>query len=95
MNESDFTDILKDYIELSPDSKAVKIHGNALQSKGLPDLVGGWRGVPFWVEVKRPGNRTSKIQKAWLSILKKCGFVTGTVFYIEDFINLDWPLDKK
>jgi hypothetical protein len=84
-----------DYINLSPNSFVVKVHGSALSRRGLPDLIGSYRGTPFAVEIKQPGNYPSKLQRKWLDKFKAGGYVTGIVRYIEDFINLDWQLDSK
>lgn len=41
---------------------AVKIHGNAFQLAGLPDVLVLKGGKAAWIEVKAPGNGPSKVQ---------------------------------
>jgi len=41
---------------------ALKIHGNAYQMKGLPDVLVLRDGRAAWMEVKRPGHEPTRIQ---------------------------------
>jgi hypothetical protein len=92
MSETKLGNHIADYIKISPQSFALKLHGNGIQKKTV-DYIGGWRGVPFAIEVKLPGKEytTTLSQKASLQQFKQCGYVVGVVTSIEDFINLDWP----
>jgi len=41
---------------------AFKIHGNAFQLAGLPDVLALKGGKAAWIEVKVEGNKPSKVQ---------------------------------
>lgn len=52
-----------------------KIHGGPLQQAGLPDLSIVYRGIPVWVELKRPGGRLTKLQARTLQAIRAAGGV--------------------
>lgn len=58
---------LKDLHRTDPSFVWRKRHGSAFTTAGDPDLFGCWRGVPFEIELKRPGESPTLLQAARLS----------------------------
>lgn len=54
MTESQLTKKIIDFLR-SKGALAVKIHGGTFQSRGLPDIIGCYKGLFFGLEVKLPG----------------------------------------
>lgn len=54
-----------------------KKHGTAGGIAGDPDLYGCWRGVPFAIELKRPGEDPTELQRYHLNEWQAAGAVTG------------------
>lgn len=59
-----------------------KIHGNAFQSSGLPDLLCIRQGRAAWMEVKQPGRRATPLQVARMREIEQqagapCAVVTS------------------
>lgn len=52
---------------------ATKIHGNAFQLAGLPDVLCIKDGRARWIECKRPGEEPTKIQTHRMRELAKHG----------------------
>lgn len=52
---------------------AVKIHGNAFQLAGLPDVLAIKGGKAAWIEVKVEGNAPSRIQEHRMQELATAG----------------------
>lgn len=73
---------------------ALKLHGNAMQRRGEPDLIGGLIVlnddrevvIHFAVEVKQPGLDAEPIQKYRLQQWAKVGFNTAVVHSLDEFI---------
>lgn len=68
--------------------KAIKVHGSPLQSRGEPDVLGGFSGQPFAVEVKVPGEQATPLQLARLAEWHRIGHVTGVVTSLDEFKRL-------
>ena len=69
-----------------------KVHGNAFQRKGEPDLTGSilWNGkwLHFKLEVKLKGNKPTPIQLARLRKWAQCDKVAGVVHSVEEVKEL-------
>lgn len=63
----------------------VKLHADAMQGKTTLDLLGGYRGKPFLVEVKRPDGKATTLQQALVRIARRNGFISGIVSSVEEF----------
>lgn len=59
---------------------AVKIHGNAYQMAGLPDVLAIKGGRAVWLEVKVPGNKPSQIQLRRIKDLTAAGCPCAVVY---------------
>lgn len=59
----------------------MKIHGNSFQSRGLPDVIGCYKGMFFGLEVKLPGKEKTltKLQIKKLADIKAAGGAAGMV----------------
>lgn len=61
----------------------IKTYGGPYR-RGLPDLIGVYRGRALALEVKRPGGKPTKLQEYELSLWAAAGAVAGVVTSIED-----------
>ena len=61
-----------------------KIHGSPYQQAGVPDLLVGYKGQLYAMEVKRPGQRLSAIQAKVIEEIRASGCVAGRVESIEE-----------
>lgn len=52
-----------------------KIHGGPYQRAGIPDVLAVKDGRALWVEVKRPGEKPTKIQEHVMAGLRAAGCV--------------------
>jgi Holliday junction resolvase len=59
---------------------AIKIHGNAFQIAGLPDVLAIKGGRAVWMECKRPGLAPSQIQVRRMAELASAGCNVAVVF---------------
>lgn len=62
----------------------IKIHGNAYQMAGLPDVLLVKEGRAAWIEVKVPGNKTSPIQDKRIADLRKFGCPVCVAYSVQD-----------
>ena len=62
----------------------VKLHGSHFQRAGLPDLLALRDGQTVFFEVKRPGEKPTKLQKHVLDELVARGFVACVVRSVAD-----------
>mgnify|MGYP001222844928 CR=1 FL=1 len=65
----------------------IKTHGGP-HRRGLPDLIGAYRGRALALEVKRPGGRPTPLQQYELERWATAGAVAGVVTSIEDVKTL-------
>lgn len=52
--------------------------------EGIPDFIGSFVGIPFGMEVKRPGEKPSVDQLGELAWMRKAGAQTAVVFSCEE-----------
>lgn len=69
-------------------SFAIKYHGSALTGRGVPDLIGSYKGRPFAVEVKTDEGVLAYAQSLWCERFRRGGYVSGVVASIGDFERL-------
>lgn len=63
----------------------VKYHGSPYSQAGVSDLIGSLPGGrAFFIEVKRPGNKASALQKRFLDEARNVGAVAGVVTSVDD-----------
>lgn len=75
------------YLNSLPGCYACKVHGGPYMA-GWPDIVGCYQGRALALEVKRPGNRATKLQLAVLRKWREAGAVAGVVTSVEDVKEL-------
>ena len=51
---------------------------------GVPDFIGAFAGIPFGMEIKRPGQKPSAEQLGELAWMRKAGAQTAVVFSVEE-----------
>jgi len=64
------------------------VHGSPYQQVGVPDLLVGYQGRFYAMEVKRPGGVLSPVQAKVIEEIRASGSVAGRVESIEDAIQL-------
>lgn len=68
-----------------------KIHGGPMQEKGIPDILGCYKGRFVGFEVKRPGKdfrEPTLYQKLQLKNIKKAGGISGVITCFADAVRL-------
>lgn len=58
--------------------------GSVYMPRGIPDIIGCYKGRFVAFEVKKPGEKPRKIQDYTLRILRDAGAVTGVVYGVDD-----------
>jgi len=64
------------------------VHGSPFQQVGVPDLLVGYQGRFYAMEVKQPGNLLSPAQARTIEAIQDSGSVAGRVESIEDAVRL-------
>ena len=62
------------------------IHGSAMQTAGIPDIVGCWQGRYVGLEVKTPENRSgaTPLQAHTLDQITRAGGIAGVITSYEE-----------
>ena len=61
-----------------------KVHGSPYQQVGVPDLLVGYKGRFYAMEVKRPGGVLTPVQAKVIEEIRASGCVAGRVESIEE-----------
>lgn len=80
--------IMKALGEAYPRAYLRKIHGNAFQHAGIPDIVGCIDGYFVGLEVKTTSGRVSTIQELEGQLIVKAGGIYGVVTDDQEAIDL-------
>ena len=64
------------------------VHGSPYQQVGVPDLLVGYKGRFYAMEVKRPGGVLSPVQAKVIEEIRASGSVAGRVESIEEAVEL-------
>lgn len=81
---------LKKLREQDPTLIYRKRHGTALGVAGDPDIYGVWRGIPFEIELKRPGESPTPLQRLRLHEWAQagaCGAVIHSTHELEELLG--------
>lgn len=62
-----------DYLKTVPNCWFFKVKGGAHQKKGVPDIIGCYKGSFFAFEVKRPGGKTTELQQFHIERIQNAG----------------------
>jgi len=83
MRESSLTTRIIKYLNSLPGCKAEKRHGSQYSEAGAPDINACYRGRSVQIEVKRPGEKPTRIQLKRLREWQEAGAVVGWVTDLE------------
>lgn len=61
-SEKSITNSIIKKLNAMPKCKAIKMHGSIYSRRGTPDIMGVWKGNPFFLEVKRVGQKATALQ---------------------------------
>lgn len=61
-----------------------KLHGSPMQQAGLPDLLAIRYGRALWFEVKKPGEKPTKLQEYMLKKLRDAACLVAVVTSVEE-----------
>ena len=81
---------VENYLKTVPRLWFLKIHGTAFARSGVPDFLGVYRGVPFWIELKQPGRTPDPRQVVEMRRLTHCGargIVATSVAEVRAFVE--------
>lgn len=83
--ESTITAEIQRYLSKLPDWWGFKVQGGGSQMRGVPDIVGSYRGLFVGFEVKRPVvGKLSKLQEHRIEQIKSAGGHAFVVYGVED-----------
>lgn len=92
MSEKTEAAIVKDMVKALRRAKCEcsKIHGDQYQERGVPDILGCYKGRMFAIEAKRPGKEKnlSAYQRLKLKRYKKAGARTGVATTVEQALKI-------
>ena len=71
--ETAITNTIMKHLRLIEGLWAMKLHGSAYQTAGVPDILVIYRGEPWFFEVKQPGEKPSPIQEHIMRKLREAG----------------------
>ena len=83
MRESSLTTRIIKYLNSLPGCKAEKRHGSQYSEAGAPDINACYRGRSVQIEVKRPGEKPTRIQLKRLREWQEADAVVGWVTDLE------------
>lgn len=93
--EKSITRSILKWLNDQPGCYAVKTHGGPFQA-GQPDILGCFRGQMFALEVKRPGNKPTKLQVAMLRKWLEAGAIIGVVTSLDEVKEMfAWMLVRE
>ena len=81
------TDKIMSWCERTPGVWALKVHADAAQGTGIPDIIGCDKGT-FWAcEAKRPGEKPTRIQRHTLEKIQRSGGLAFVAHSLEEFLE--------
>jgi len=84
VKESNIVNKILHYLEDQQHMWCFKVHGGAFQTKGVPDIVGCYKGQFYALEVKRPGEKTTKLQDYQMEQIEKAQGKTKVVTSLDE-----------
>ena len=84
MSEANITRGVMAYLRSVPHILVLKLHGGRYQTAGLPDLLVVKEGRAYFLEVKAPGKKPTKLQRATMDLIARSGAVVKIVSSVED-----------
>lgn len=89
------TSILNYLGSLKPKGKFYNMHGNGWQGRGRPDIIGCYKGRFIAIEVKRPGEEPTKLQRHELNLWDMTEAITMVATSVEDVKKMIEELDAS
>jgi hypothetical protein len=86
-SEKSIVEAIRKYLK-SIGAKTYKMHGGPFGHAGAPDIIGAYKGRFLALEVKRPGEDTTPIQKVELRAWEKAGAISGRVESLQEVKDL-------
>jgi hypothetical protein len=62
---------------------ARKIHADAMQGAGIPDIAAVYKGVALWIETKEPNGTLAKLQALEIEKINQAGGMAVAVRTLE------------
>lgn len=84
--ERDITATITDWLLLKG-AWFFKVHGHGMQRRGVPDLVGCYKGKLFAIEVKKPGGKVSAQQAIEILAIKEAGGTAFVAWSVDDVME--------
>lgn len=82
--EASIVSAIGKYLNTLPKCWWFKVHSNGVQSPGIPDIVGCYRGRFFFLEVKRPNTTTTPLQDRVIGIIGTAGGYGAVVRSVDE-----------
>lgn len=95
MKESAIQKSILDYLKRLPKCRAKNNHGSAYSGSGEPDITALYRGRFLAIEVKRPGEKPTRIQEHVLQKYKEAGAITLVAESVDDVRRLIKEIDNE
>ena len=73
--------------EFGSDFYFFKSHGQADQVRGLPDLIGCYRGYFVAMEVKKPGGHATDLQAFTMQRIRTAGGYAAVIHSVEEALD--------
>lgn len=93
-SERSIVNSIMSWLKDQPDTWCMKVHGGPYQVAGVPDIIGVKEGVFFAIEVKRPGQKPTKIQEHVMEQMTFAGARVTVATCVEDVrrweVFVDW-----
>lgn len=83
-SEKSIVNSIMAWVKAQPLTWAMVVHGGPYQVAGVPDIIGVHKSVFFGIEVKRPGQKPTKIQKHMMSLLEDAGAEVTVATSVQD-----------
>lgn len=64
-----------------------KVHGHGMQRRGVPDIIGCYKGKLFGIEVKKPGGKVSWEQKGEIDAIIRAGGEAFVAYSVDDVME--------
>lgn len=86
--ETGLTRAILRYLNQTKNCHAIKLHADATQGKGHPDIFACVDGRAVLIEVKRPGEQPTLIQRYALGKWQHAGATVVVATSLKDVVNL-------
>jgi len=87
IKEADITKQIRDYLNYKNIFHWKQWQGS-FSKPGISDIIGIYKGIPLFLEIKTPNGKLSKHQKEFLAEVNENGGLGVVLRYVEDCIYL-------